>query len=501
MALGKRVFRTAAVWLAIGLCIFPAARLARAAALTPEQELELKMFTGQLADPARAAKTKTEAAELLLSRKYSQAAESLKKFLEDPTNRMAQVAVAEAIATQGTDNQIFVEPLMAMLTGTEPSVRMPAARALAAYRTGGVAEKLLAIAKDKSAEKAVRLVTITAVQRVLDRQAVDVLVQLTGDQDSAIRNAAAESLAKLTNIRAFGSNHRKWAQWWQKNKEKPASAWLADLAESLAREKARLEDENAELRTRLAAAMTDIYAATPAVMQDKLLLSFLKDPLTDVRLTGVKLIDRRLSTAGTIPDELRGQFTGMLADDDPRIRRAAALLEANLGDPNATDLLLGRLKVEQIPEVKEGLLTALGQLKSPRVIAPVLAEVDSADPPVAAAAAEALARLAVSAPLKGNARDKAVKVLLARYAESSGPAVNGYGPTLREALLTAMGTIADPKFIPTLKTALSDPAATVRLAGVRGLAQFRQPELAEAIAGLAGDDDRGVRQAVLDAWA
>ena len=472
---------------------------AAGAGLTGEQELELRMFTGQLADASRAAKTKVEAAELLLSRGYPQAAEALRKFLEDPANRMGQIAVAEAIASRGTEQQMFVEPLMAMLTGTEPTVRPAAARALAAYRTGGVADKLLAIAQDEKADKTVRLVTISAVQRVLDRQAVDVLIQLVDNHDLAIRNAAAESLAKLTNIRDFAGDPKKWKKWWSQNKTKPASAWLADLAESLAREKTRLEDENTELKTRLAAAMTDYYAATPAAVQDKLLIGFLKDPLPDVRLVGVRLTDRRVSTSGEVPEEIRAQLCAMLADDDSRIRRATALLEANLGDPNAADLLLGRLKVEEIPEVKQGLLTAVGQLKDPKVVGPVLKEVDSKDAPVAAAAAAALARVALAAPLKGAIHDLTVKVLLARYADSSSSSVNGYAPALREALLTAMGTIADENFIPAMRSALADAAATVRLAGVKGLAQFRKPELTDAVAHLAGDDDRGVRQAVLDA--
>jgi len=484
------------LWLAATAAL---AAQAAGAGLTGEQELELRMFTGQLADASRAAKTKVEAAELLLSRGYPQAAEALRKFLEDPANRMGQIAVAEAIASRGTEQQMFVEPLMAMLTGTEPSVRPAAARALAAYRTGGVADKLLAIAQDEKADKTVRLVTISALQRVLDRQAVDVLIQLVDNHDLAIRNAAAESLAKLTNIRDFAGDPKKWKKWWSQNKTKPASAWLADLAESLAREKTRLEDENTELKTRLAAAMTDYYAATPAAVQDKLLIGFLKDPLPDVRLVGVRLTDRRVSTSGEVPEEIRAQLCAMLADDDSRIRRATALLEANLGDPNAADLLLGRLKVEEIPEVKQGLLTAVGQLKDPKVVGPVLKEVDSKDAPVAAAAAAALARVALAAPLKGAIHDLTVKVLLARYADSSSSSVNGYAPALREALLTAMGTIADENFIPAMRSALADAAATVRLAGVKGLAQFRKPELTDAVAHLAGDDDRGVRQAVLDA--
>jgi len=499
MVLAGRIVRLTA-WCV--LCLAATAALtARAAGtgLTAEQELELRMFTGQLADASRAAKTKAEAAELLLSRSYPQAAEALRKFLEDPSNRMGQIAVAEAIASRGTERQMFVEPLVGMLTGAEPSVRAAAARALAAYKTGGVSDKLLAIAGDEKADKTVRLVTISALQRVLDRQAVDALIQLVDNHDQAIRSAAAESLAKLTNIRAFAGDPRKWKKWWLQNKTKPASAWLADLAESLAREKTRLEDENTELRTRLAAAMTDYYAATPAATQDKLLIGFLKDPLPDVRLVGVRLTDRRASTSGELPDEIRAQLCAMLADDDSRIRRATALLEANLGDPNAAELLLGRLKVEEMPEVKQGLLAAVGQLKDPKVVGPVLKEVDSKDAPVAAAAASALARVAVAAPLKGEIHDLAVKVLLARYAEGNSPSVNGYAPALREALLTAMGAISDEKFIPALRSSLADAAATVRLAGVKGLAQFRKPELAGAVAGLAGDDDRGVRQAVLDA--
>ncbi len=466
---------------------------------TIEQQQELRLFTGQLADSTRTAKTKAEAAEMLLSRSYPQAAEALKKFLEDPANRMGQIAVAEAIAVQGSEQSMFIEPLTAMLTGPEPSVRVPAARALASYKTGGVTEKLLAIARNRKGDKAVRLVTIAAIGRVLDRQAVDTLIQLVGGGDQAIGDAAAESLAKLTNIRAFGSEPRKWRRWWSRNKDKPVSAWLADLAESLAREKARLEDENAELKSRLAAAMTDYYAATPAAQQDKILIGLLKDPLADVRQVGVKLIDRRVSSNGPVPKDIRAQLLTMLADEDARIRRSVALLEANLGDPNAAVLMLGRLKVEQMPEVKQGLLAAVGQMKDPKVVGPVLAEVRSDDSLVAAAAAEALARVAQAGPLKDDVRELAVRVLLARYAESNDPAANGYGPALREALLTAMGTIADADFIPALRSALVDPAATVRLAAVKGLAAFRKTEFAADVAALAGDDDRGVRHAVLDA--
>lgn len=487
------------LWL--GVAILPAVSLMAAAAtkpLTAEQQLELKTLTGQLSDPSRSAKTKAEAAALLLTRSYPAATEALKSFLADSTNRAAQIAVADAIAGRGVEEPTFIEPLMAMLTGGEPTVRVPAARALVIYKNHGVIEKLIAIARDAKVDKAVRLVAISGLQRVLNKQAVDALVYLVAERDTAIRTAAAESLAKLTNIRAFGTNSRKWQRWWRQSKDKPASEWLADLAESLAREKARLEDQDAVLRQRLAAAMMDLYAATAATQRDKLLLGFLKDSLADVRLVGVTLADRRAAGGKALAAELRTQVRAMLADEDIPVRRAVALLTANLGDPKAVAELLARLKVEQAPEVKQGLLTALGQFRDANALGPILAEVMSKDEPVAAAAAAALARSAGAKPLEGTIRADAVQTLLGRYGDTTA-APDGDGAALREALLTAMGMVADAKFIPSFRTALTDPAATVRLAAVKGMTQLRRPELADTLAPLAGDEDRGVRQAAIDA--
>jgi len=490
----RTLWLTVGLWLPVGEALGPAA----AQGLTAEQELELKMFTGQLADPARSAKTKAEAAELLLARRYPEAAEALRKFLEDASNRPAQIAVAEAIARAGGGTQEFIEPLLAMLTGSEPTVRAPAARALVTYKNQGVTTKLIAVATDRKGDQAVRLVTISALQRVLDKQAVDALVRLVGERNVAIRNAAAESLAKLTNIRTFGSSAAKWRKWWAKSKNKPASEWLADLAESLGREKARLEDENAKLRQRLAKAMMDYYAATAAAQQEKLLLDFLRDPLADVRLVGVNLASRKVAANGSATDEFRAQVRAMLGDEDPRVRGATAGLAANVGDPNAVNVLLARLKVEEAAEVKQELLTALGQLPDDKALGPIRSEVLSKDDAVAAAAAAALARAAAVHPLSDSVRRQVVRTLLRRCQEA-GARTNGNAARLREALLTAMGTVADKEFIPALRGGLKDAAATVRLAAVRGLAQLRQAELADPIALLASDEDRGVRQAVLDA--
>lgn len=481
-------------WLCFQVVLVWPAATAASKPLTADQEMELKTFAAQLAEPGRSAKTKIEAAELLLTRSYPQAAKTLEDFLADATNRPARIAIARAIARVGGGRKEFIAPLTAMLTGEDAAVRAPAARALATYKNHGVTDKLIRIAMDPKRDQAVRLTTIGALQRVLDKLAVDALVRLLDDRDEAIRTAAAQALAKLTNIRAFGTSRRQWRTWWDKNKLKPRSEWLVDLADSLARSKAVLEADNARLRDRLVRAMEDLYAATALARRDALLIGFLKDPVADVRLAGLRLVERKLAAAEKVAAQVRLQVAAMLPDADPRVRKSSALLAANLANPDAGKALLVRLKAETAPQVREALLTALGQLQDPAALGPILAECRSKHAGVAAAAVRAMGRIAAKHPLADAARAVAAKALVERYAETAPP---DNGARLREALLTAMGVLRDDKFIPVLRGALKDSAAIVRLAAVNGLQKFGKAEFGLAISPLVADRDRGVRRAAI----
>ena len=464
--------------------------------LTDAQRLELKTYTGQLADPARSAKTKSEAASLLLTRTYPQATRALLQFLKDSSNQSARVAIATAIGAQGSSDRAFIDPLIAMLTGKDAAVRSAAARALVTYKNHGVTDKLVAIALDAQQDKAVRLVTIKAMESVLDKRAVDALVRLLDDSDPAIRDGSMAALAALTNIRAFGKDQLQWKLWWQRNRHKPRSQWLADLADSLAWSKASLEADNARLRQRLSRAMTDLYQATPEPQREAALVGFLKDPLVEVRLVGLALADRRISAGKKLWPAVVAHAPVMLQDPDPGVRRAAALLTAHVGDGKALATLMARLKTEKVPEVRQGLLTAMGSLRNPKVLPVVLEAMTSKYEKTVIAAAGALARIASDQPLDGQHRAAAVKALLERYALAD-KANNG--AALREALVAAMGTLKDARIIGVLVGALKDPAATVRLAAVNALTAQRSEASAESIAPLVGDGDRGVRRAAIAA--
>ena len=465
------------------------------AALTREQELELRTLSGQLADPQRSAKTKLEAAELLLTRTYPEAALTLKQFLASPTNSSAQIAIAQAISRQGTSHKEFIDPLIAMLTGKDASVRGSAARALVTYKDDAITEKLVSIALDVKLDKAVRLVTVESLGMVLDKRAVDALVRVLDDKDTTIRDAAMDSLTRLT-MRTFGKDRYQWRLWWAREKHKSQSQWLKDMVGTLARAKAALEADKAQLRARLVKAVTSLYAATPAAQQEATLTDFLADALPDVRLVGVKLASDRVSAGEELWPKVQEKVRVMLADEDPRLRRASAVLVARLGGGEAFAALLERLDKEEVPQVRQDLLKAMAHLRDPKALPVVLREIDSKYEQVATAAAAALARIASRQSLEAKLRAKAVKTVVDRY-EQAGK--NNGTAALREALLTAMGALGDKGLAKLLSGALKDPAATVRLAAVNALASLGQAESAEAVVALVTDSDRGVRRAVIAA--
>ncbi|RPI60806.1 MAG: hypothetical protein EHM48_06645, partial [Planctomycetaceae bacterium] len=412
-------------------------------------------------------------------------------------NRSAQIAIAEAIARHGSDQPLFVEPLLAMLSGTEASVREPASKALAAFKNNGVAEKLIAVAADKTKDRAVRLAAIGAMDRILDKKVVNTLIGLLEDNDGSIRTAAVEALSRLTNIRAFGDDRQQWQQWWLQNKNKDRSEWLADLADSLGKSKANLEAENARLRTRLAKSLIDLYTATPAAQRDAMLLSYMKDPMQDVRLVGLELLNRANDGGSVISQDVRSQVRSMLTDTDDRIRAESAKLLAGLAEADALNLLLERLKVENVTSVRRGLLMALGQLHDTKSLPVVLAEVSSKDDEIAAAAAIAVSKIAAKQALDESARKDTVAALEGRFRRTE--AAIGADAALREALLAAMGDIGDKSVTPMLEGALKDDAATVRLAAVASLAKMGEPSSCAVIEKLVTDTDRGVRGAATTA--
>lgn len=467
-----------------------------ATTLPADQELALQTLKRQLGDPKRMSETRFDAARLLLTKSYPQATRVLRQFLEDPSNIGAQQAIAEAIAEDGGGRKQFIAPLMAMLTGDEPLVRSSAARALVTYQNFGVTDRLIDVAKNPTLDRNIRRVTIEALQRIVAKRCIEVLIELLSDPDPSIRSAAADSLRRMTNIRRFGSSRSMWETWFAKRRDMDEDAWLRDMNDGLTRAKMSLERESTQLRARLIEAMESLYNATPKTQRPEILLAFLNDSVAEVRLLGETLTDRMIAANQEIPPEVRQRVRLMLFDDDPRVRESAAVLEANLADARTTELLLGRLRSEQIPDVRVGLLKALGRLASPQALPALLTEIRLRGDDEAAAAAAALGRIAEEKLLENADKAKALKVLVDRYRRGE---EQKNSLALRESLLSALGALGDEKAQPVLTEALQDPAPVIRMVAVGGLLHLQAKTAAGAVAPLVQDEDRGVRQAALEA--
>jgi HEAT repeat protein len=383
---------------------------------------------------------------------------------------------------------------MEMLTGSEASVRSHAARALATYTNHGVTRKLIKIALNEKTDTAIRIATIGALQNLLDKNAVDALVQLLDEENAAIRSAALKALEGLTNISAFGNDTSRWKQWWARNKNKPRTVWLADLANSLAVSKSALEAENAKLQSRLAQAIVDLYTTTPRPQRDALLVGLMKDPVVPVRLAAMELVERQIASGETISADLRKEVRKELSGAEAATRRASALLVAGLGDDESVPALLDRLEMEKTPSVLRALHKAVGQLRVRKAVPLLIRDVASTDGRLTASAAAALGRIAQAQTLDEKLKTSAGEALLKRYAKV---AESNNDVETRTSLLVAMGTLGDRAFLDALKGALKDPATRVRLAAVNGLMKLGRKETAQAIKPLLKDPDRGVRQASL----
>ena len=257
----------------------------------------------------------------------------------------------------------------------------------------------------------------------------------------------------------------------------------------------RLAAENAQLRQRLVSARRDLYNALPAASRAEELQSLLTDSLSDLKLLGIALAESFVTTQATIPEGLTKAMGDTVADTDPQVRRAAARLQGLLDDESAVALLESRLATERVSDVRVGLLNALGRQRAVSSFRAVLARVSSKHDDEAQAAAGAVAKLAQDRKLPAALKTRATTKLMGRYQLAS-KSDETLVP-LREALLTALRVVGDPRSAELFRAGLTDISAAIRQASLAGLASQGGPEAARALVPRLKDIDRGVRQAAV----
>jgi len=456
------------------------------------QQREVQTLARMLGDPDRAASTRSEAAQLLLTKPQNQAKEMLIGFLTDQMNPSARIAVARAIADIGATDTTFVDPLFDMLADDQEPVRSAAAAALGAYDDQAVLAALCRVARDTDTAEPTRLAAAAGLSRRMDKRAVETLIDLLADPEPSLRAASQAALAKLTGIHTFGASRPHWLAWWRANRDKPRQQWLAEQIDTLTRQSENQQRRLNDLQTRLDAALVKLYAATAPSGQAEMVTALLRDPLPEVRLVGLRLASNRVAAGEPSTEDAATVVRSLLSDQSPDVRTNAARLAADLNDAEAAQLIVSRLSVEAEVATRTALIAALGVLGDGEAVGVLMAALIDEPDTVAVEAALAIERLAGRAQLPAVQTDAIVAAVIERHGNS-----HRSQPRLRRALLSAMRAIGRSEFAPVMRSALADPVASIRLEAIRGLQSLNVAEAAADIAPLAADPDRGVRQAAI----
>ncbi|MCH8966641.1 MAG: HEAT repeat domain-containing protein [Planctomycetes bacterium] len=436
---------------------------------------------GILDDESRPVERRRWAEQLFSYRSDSAKALTI-ELLRLPAVWDVQLALCEVIVDLSRThpdrlNVGLLEPLVDLLDSDEGDLRSAAALALAGFPDPGVPRKLGSLAAQGDLSIRKRLAAIDALApNIHRREVVEQLISLLDVGIPEITQQVAASLEPASR-ESFGSNTRRWRDWWQQKRALSQEAWLADQTQIYrwrlrtleARSEACLAEaqrRESAITQRLQGFQRDVFRTLTAEQKEQKLVEWLSDPLGEVALTAASIIKAHIADEGQRPtDEVLTALLSLLRSGQPATRREVLLIVQNLHDPVVVREVLAQLEVEQDPMTRHAILKAIGKLNDAQAVPALLREIASPEslPACVREAAIALSKVA----LKANDQEwtsSAVSALKERYAETP---QEEHG--LRAALLSAMAGVGDASFADEFLLAVeSDEAALLRPA-IRGL--------------------------------
>ena len=406
-----------------------------------------------------------------------------------------ELFIALASAVRATQDQRFVDELLAALAVNRTGVRPAAAEALAALADPKLIDKLQALIDDGNGDLAVRQAALWTLGRTGKQAAVTVLVQQLNSDSDLLRRTAAEALAELSG-QDYGVDKEKWQSWWDRHKEMSSERWLEQrLAYQTSRAR-RLDGDLERTRGQV------------------------------LRLQ--QLLYNRLPPAERLP-----YVQSLVDQDDAAVRGLAVLWSVELLlSPDAAKQkqiaqVLLKLSQDSSVDVQRAATLALGRLHDPAAVERLCVLLRQGRPTVRAAAARSLAALARGTDADAKARQKEIVPLLqkalddpalevvAEAAEDlgalgvveAGPVLLGLlhhsSESVRQTAAQALERVADATVLNGLLDALDDPSGTVRFSLLGAVSRAadgdavteeqRKRMLAKLEAVLLRDADSGVR--------
>ena len=162
-----------------------------------------------------------------------------------------------------------------------------------------------------------------------------------------------------------------------------------------------------------------------------------------------------------------------LGDPDVELRAAAALALGAAGKPAAA-ILLAHLD-DPAPQVRERVVAALGEIKDPSAVVPLIGKIQDGQASVRRAVSRALGQL-------GDRRAGSALVLVLRDADEA----------VRQSAVDALGRLGAAEAVAALAAlGRDDPSESVRMAAVRALGRIPASAAVDALVGALGDASLG----------
>ena len=472
--------------------------------------IQLENCRAGLVDPGARASDRIRWAETLFSIDAPQARAMITELLGNDAEPAAQRALCDVMADPARRARLhpeFIDPVLRLLASDSEELRAAASRALARISGTEVPARLGALAFDTNIPLSQRLAAIDALAAQIDRrEVVQELIRLLDSDVPDVRARASTALAAAARVN-HGADIEQWKKWWAGKSLLSQEAWLADrvvlyrdLWQIAELERATAQKEHRRRLEALAARMTafqsDAFRALTSDQQESRLVEWLEDPIPEVRLGALSLIQSRIGDEGKRPAEaVQAALLRMLKDAHPAVRRDVLLILQTLKDPVVVKGIMGQLDVEQDVTIRAGLFKALGMSERIEVVPALLKEITAGNMEGGCAreAAYALAQIAprIEAP---ESRSQIAQTLSEQYGK-----VDPADTASRAALLAAMVGVADPVLAPEFLAALDSQDSGIVRTGIRGLRALRNSEKLPRIRTLMGDANALVRAAATEA--
>lgn len=265
---------------------------------------------------------------------------------------------SRAVGTTIGSRDMFLEPLLERLVGSDTELAHLAAEALLVFRFGDIDVRLNQLSHDSQLDKRVRFNVIYALQIRPEPQALSDLIKLLDEPDADVSRAAETSLQEAFGI-PVGTGRQVWEQILNDLKQKSPD----DIRrERLLRQEMKLREIQTERDRwqRLYLGVLDKqFETADEASRIAMALERLDSDLPAIRLWSLDKLDRYPTSA--VQTVMRDKLLALLNDESRLVRLKTARVLNNMSALNPAEKLLERFRQEKDPEVALALFEALGE--------------------------------------------------------------------------------------------------------------------------------------------